>query len=145
MFVFGRYEVTFSVLLVIWIAAYKYINNIAIWLLFIPLSVVFVRTVRSWYFKEDIFAHDRVSPFTAFASESYENEVMEHMCQPIWVEEVTTPDLFPALVTELHVCRPEVFISENGKWKATVTHTSWHVIPGVIIKHKFTVKYESAI
>lgn len=58
MFVLERRGATLLIFLAIWTTAYFAINNVMLWLLFIPASMVLVRTLRSWYFKEDIFAHD---------------------------------------------------------------------------------------
>ncbi len=100
-----------------------------LWLLFIPLSMVIVRTLRSWYFKEDIFAHPHSEFFVSH--DLHDDETMEHMCLPVWIDELTTQYWFPALITQPHSCQPQIIYSENGKWKATVTHTSWHLLPGL--------------
>jgi len=141
-FVFGRYELTLLIFLAVWILAYKLINNVMLLILFIPISMILIRTLRSWYFKEDIFAHPH--PVHLLTLNINDDETMEHMCLPTYVKEIATRYWFPALITQPHSCQPEIFYSENGKWKASITHTNWHAIPGLMIKHRFTVKYESA-
>jgi hypothetical protein len=103
--------------------------------------MVAVRTLRSWYFKEDIFAHD-YDDCLLDRDGLNDDEVMEHQCLPVHIDELKFNHWFPALITQPHSCQPLIRYSDNGKWKATVTHTSWHLLPGLMIKHGFTVKYE---
>jgi hypothetical protein len=105
----------------------------------IPLSLVLIRTVRSWYFKEDIFAHN----YTGFVvDELHSDEVMQEMCKPVWINDFSMRHWFPALISQSHSCQPQVIISENGKWKATITHIKWNVLPGLMAKSEFAVRYE---
>jgi hypothetical protein len=130
---------------VIWFVAYKLINNFWLWLLFVPISLVIIRTIRSWYFKEDVSAH----PF-----EQYEHNIrfnldrdedMEEMCLPIWENTYTRTSYFPSLITlTSHSCQSEVLFSENGKWKATITHNKWRFIPGLKVENEFTIRCERA-
>ena len=140
MFEFGRHKATFCILLVLWYGTYKLINNIWLWLCFIPISIVLVRTLRSWYLKEDIFAHDDTEFYVV--DDLNNDEVMVHMCLPVWVQEFSTAHFLPALITQPHSCQPQVIYSENGIWKATIIHSKWHTIPGLILKNKFTIRYE---
>lgn len=141
MFVFGRREATLLLFLAIWAIAYFVINNTMLWLLFIPLSMVIVRTLRSWYFKEDVFAHD-ADDCLIDKTGLNDDEVMEHRCLPVQIDEFKFNHWFPTLITQPHSCQPLIWHSNNGKWKAPVTHTSWHLVPGPMIKHRFTIKYE---
>src|SRR5579871_2571605 len=130
---------------IIWFVAYKLINNFWLWLLFVPVSLVIIRTIRSWYFKEDVFDHS----FEQYESGEVQlnlnrDEDMEYMCQPIWEKTYTRTSYFPSLITQPHSCQPEVHFSKNGKWKATITHNTWRFIPGWKVENEFTVRCERA-